>query len=181
MSHSRVVTLRTALLSTDLAEQEKALDAATTEKLPELFPALIAVLRKAQRNTIWNGAAYALRELGDARAAAELMAKIQDPITKGSRGTLLYALAVFDCTPYVGELVDLIIHDNFEVSRKAFQILEDLEGDPDPDVVATARVKLAAASNRDDLDEDQRAIIEQTAALISITRAEDEASNVDPQ
>ena len=174
MSHARVVALRTALLSTDIAELERALDQAAKEKLPELFQNLVTVLRKAQVSVIWNAAAYALRELGDTRAAPVLVEKINDPVTKGNRGTLLYALASFDCTPYVEDLVDWVINDNFEVSRKAFQILEDIEGDPDPGSVAAARAKLVAALQRTDLDDDQRAILEQTADLISLTRAEDE-------
>ena len=112
----------------------------------------MTVLRKAQASVIWNAAAYALRELGDPRAAPVLVEKIIDPATKGNRATLLYALASFDCNPYVEDLVDWVINDNFEVSRKAFQIVEDIEGDPDPGSVATARANLAVALQRTDLN-----------------------------
>jgi HEAT repeat protein len=87
-------------------------------------PALIDILRESWNPDVWNGAAVALRDLGDPRAVDALIERIRDPKTEKSRGTLVYALQVFDCLPHAELLLELVLTGNFEVSREASDALE---------------------------------------------------------
>jgi HEAT repeat protein len=110
-----------------------------------------------------NAAAVGLRELGDSRALAPLVRAIADPATDGQRGTLVYALGGFDAAPLVPQLIDLIIHGNFEVSRQAFSVLEGIDGVIPTPVWDAAHEEVKRAVSG--ADEEKRGLLEELLEL----------------
>lgn len=120
-------------------------------------------LMESTRDAIrWNAAAVGLRELEDPRAVEPLIRMIRDPKTEGARGTLVWALEVFDCAPYIEELVRLVIRDNYEVARNAASAIVGIEGEIDAEVwarcIRTLRAALSSASA------ERRPVLEQLLA-----------------
>ena len=108
-------------------------------------PPLIEVLRESWNPDVWNGAAVALRDLGDGRAVDALIERIRDPKTASSRGTLVWALQVFDCLPHAELLLELVLTGNFEVSREASAALEAIVPRLDPARWKRFRQRMSAA------------------------------------
>lgn len=90
---------------------------------------LISLLRSTRDPIIWNAAAVGLRELRDARAVEPIIQLLRDSKSEGSRGTLVWALEVFDCAPHIELLVSLVISDNYEVARNAARAIVSIEGE----------------------------------------------------
>lgn len=139
---------------------------------PWALQPLLDLLRSTSDPVIRNAAAVGLRDLGDARAVPSLVELLRDPKTEGYRGTLLYALAAFDCGPHLLLLVDLAIHDNFEVSRQAFLAIENIESDIPPEALVESRARLKAAL-AGPLSDEQRTFLADLAELMSVTRDEE--------
>ena len=109
--------------------RDEAVDAAESlgrQHSAEAVPVLLEVLQETDDRVIRNAVAMALREIGDSRAAAPLAKLIDHDHTLGSRGTLLYALESFDCTPFAPMLIRLVTTGGFEVRAQALRILIDL-------------------------------------------------------
>lgn len=90
--------------------------------------------------------AMALR-LADARTPgldAVLARLILRPDLAGQRGTLVHALAMYDCGPHLGLLVDLAIEGGLEVAHEAFSALNGIDH-VDGEAVAEAFTRLQAA------------------------------------
>ena len=98
-------------------------------------PVLIQILQTTSDPAIRDAAAIGLRELGDERALYPLVSLIMDPKTGGHRGTLIYALEEFDCSPFLDFLLDLVITGNFEVSHQAFLVIESIEVKVDAETI----------------------------------------------
>ena len=101
------------------------------------LPILLELLQTTNNHAIRDAIAVTLRELRDERALQPLVSLIKDPKTAGHRGTLLYALEVFDCAPILPLLVDLVITGNFEVSHQAFLLIESIESEIDDETWTT--------------------------------------------
>jgi HEAT repeat protein len=110
-----------------------------------------------------DAAALGLRALGDGRALAPLLRAIADPATAGARGTLVHALGGCDAAPIVPELVQLIIHGNFEVSREAFTVLENIDGVIPTPVWKAAHEEVARSLNQ--ADDEKRGLLEELLEL----------------
>jgi HEAT repeat protein len=108
-------------------------------------PPLIEVLRQSWNPDVWNAAAVALRDLGDERVVEPLVERIRDPKTEKSRGTLVYALQVFDLLAHAELLLELVLTGNFEVSREASDALEALVPRLDSAMWQRYRQRLTAA------------------------------------
>jgi hypothetical protein len=125
---------------------------------PYAVPTLIKLMQTTPVTNIRNDAAIALRDLVDVRAFQPLAELITDPKTKGQRGTLLYALEVFDCVPILPLLVDLIINGNFEESHQAFLDIEAIESPVSQEtlqlVMDKVKAALAQPQNNQELLED---------------------------
>jgi len=90
---------------------------------------LIEALINTNSRTIRNIIAITLRDIGppDADAAAPALARLlTDPRTEGSRGTLIYALRAFDCSPYIELLVNLANTGGFEVKEESLKTLRKI-------------------------------------------------------
>ena len=90
----------------------------------EDVPVLIELLKTTQNHLIRDAATLALRDLKDERAIKPLVSLIKDPKTARHRGTLVYALEVFDGAVILPFLVDLVMTGNFETRHEAFLAIE---------------------------------------------------------
>lgn len=102
------------------------------------LPILLELLQTTNNHAIRDAIAVTLRELKDERAVEPLVSLIKDPKTARHRGTLLYALEVFDCAPFLPLLVDLVITGKFEVSHQAFLLIESIESEIDDETWTTS-------------------------------------------
>lgn len=96
------------------------------EKNPQYVPLLLEYLVTTENKLIRNAIAIALADIGDEKAVIPLINMIQDPKTEGCRGTLLYALEQLDYSSFALEITEVMIHGNFEASRQAFQLIENI-------------------------------------------------------
>lgn len=94
-------------------------------------PPLLELLRTTNDVTVRNAAALALSDLKHPPAFDVLVNLIKDERTRGSRGTLLYAIGAFDCSSILPILIDFVIDGNFEVSRQAFSLIGEIEVEVD--------------------------------------------------
>ncbi|MCP2728229.1 HEAT repeat domain-containing protein [Limnofasciculus baicalensis] len=108
-------------------------------------PYLIDLLEKTSNHTIRDQIALALRDIGDERAVKAIANLLTDVKTLHHRGTLIYALSAFDCTEILPLLVELVISGGFEVSREAFLIVENIEGEIEPNVWNECQHKVKVA------------------------------------
>lgn len=91
----------------------------------ESVPLLIKFLLETDNINLRNSIALALSDIGIDDAIEPLINLIKDPKTRGSRGTLLFALAPFDCSRYIDVFIELLLEDSFETSRQSFILLEN--------------------------------------------------------
>ncbi len=122
-----------------LKSDDKSAVISAIQELVELgdyatIPYLIELLETTSNHTIRDQVALALRDIGDERAVNAIANLLTDSKTINHRGTLVYALSAFDCTEIMPFLVDLIISGGFEVSREAFLVIENIEGEIAPNV-----------------------------------------------
>lgn len=96
------------------------------EKNPHYVPILLEYLTTTEDKLIRNSIAIALADIGDEKAVIPLINMIQHPKTERCRGSLLYALEQLNYSSFVIELTEVMIHGNFEVSRHAFQLIENI-------------------------------------------------------
>lgn len=90
----------------------------------ELVPILINYLVNTDSNILRNAIAIALSDIGSNEAIKPIISMLSHPKTIGARGTLLYALEAFDCSAHSELITNLLLEDNFEVSRQALILLE---------------------------------------------------------
>jgi hypothetical protein len=63
-----------------------------------------------------------------------LVKLLGDDRTRAHRGTLLYALGVYDCSSILPMLIDFVIDGTFEVSRQAHSLISSIETEVDDQV-----------------------------------------------
>ena len=90
---------------------------------------LIEILRSSSDVNIRNAVALALSDLQAPEAFNVLVDLLKDDLTRTSRGTLLYALGSYDCSPILTLLVELVIEGNFEVSRQSLSLISGIEAE----------------------------------------------------
>jgi hypothetical protein len=94
-------------------------------------PRLLEILRSSSDAAVRNAVALALSDLKDPRAFNVIVDLLKDDRTLGNRGTLLYALGAYDCSPVLPLLVEFVIEGNFEVSRQALALISGIETEVD--------------------------------------------------
>lgn len=115
----------------DTAEVIEAIEAIGKRGYRLALPILIELLQATNNHAIRDAIAVAIRDLKDDRACEPLVLLLKDPKTIGHRGTLLYALELFDCASILPLLVDLVLTGNFEVSHQAFLLIESIDSEID--------------------------------------------------
>lgn len=126
-------------------------------------PHLIDLIEKTSNSTIRDQIALALRDIGDERAVKAIANLLTDSKTINHRGTLVYALSAFDCTQILLLLVDLVISGGFEVSREAFLVIENIEGEISPNVWDECQNKVKVAMGI--ASEDKVELLQELSAL----------------
>jgi HEAT repeat protein len=126
-------------------------------------PYLIDLLEKTSNHTIRDQIALLLRDIGDRRAVKAIANLLTDSKTIHHRGTLVYALSAFDCTEILPLLVELVISGGFEVSREAFLIIENIEGEIDPNLWYECQNKVKVAIQQ--ASEDKVELLKELSAL----------------
>lgn len=92
---------------------------------------LLEVLRASGDASVRNAVALALSDLKEPRAFEAIVDLVKDERTLNNRGTLLYALGAYDCSPILPLLVEFVIEGNFEVSRQALALISGIETEVD--------------------------------------------------
>ncbi|WP_409292470.1 HEAT repeat domain-containing protein [Peribacillus sp. SCS-37] len=118
-----------------LEEAASLIEKAGQIKDKEAVPLLINYLKSTENHNIRNLIALALSDIGDGRAVKPLIEMINDPKTSGNRGTLLYALKPFDCSPFLETLIRHLLTGNFEVQLTSFELIEENVHSPVSDEV----------------------------------------------
>ncbi|MGK7377621.1 HEAT repeat domain-containing protein [Planococcus sp. 1R117A] len=139
--------LETALEKNDMEEVERLVGEISPEQHDEAVPILIKHITITQNPGIRNALAIALRDIGNEKAISPLIDLINDPKTLGSRGTLLYALAPFDCTEHLESIVQQFLTGNFEVQAMAYQLLESMDGKVPADALLKSLQKVKEQLN----------------------------------
>ncbi len=126
-------------------------------------PYLLEILQVTRDAAVRNAAALALSDLKNPSAFTLLVDLLKSDHTRGSQGTLLYALGAYDCSPVLPLLVDLVIDGNFEVSRQTFSLISGIETELDDRVWKSCRERLRSAVIV--ATEDRRPILEELLKL----------------
>lgn len=91
------------------------------EELTEKLRRLEATADHAERHTL----ALELSDTADQRVFDVLVKLIQHPDLENRRGTLVFCLGTYDCSPITNMLVGLADNGNFEVAMGASGILAE--------------------------------------------------------
>jgi hypothetical protein len=110
------------------------------------FPQQLSDLENASDARVRNALALQLAERNAQGLQDVLIRLIKRPDLANSRGTLVHALDLLDCSDHLGLLVDLVVTGNWEVAHEALQILETLD-EVDGDDVDLARAALGCAKD----------------------------------
>lgn len=113
-------------------------------------PHLLRVLERTNDSAVRNAVALALSDLKEPAAFAVLVDLLKGGRVLANRGTLLYALGAYDCSPILPLLMDIVIDGNFEESRQALSLITGIETELDEQTwqmcVERLRSALAAAT-----------------------------------
>lgn len=74
-----------------------------------------------------NGAALALRKIGDSSALDPLLTAIFKKENHGYNGTMVYALESLDCSKKLKEIFKILFYETFESKMSAYSILCEQE------------------------------------------------------
>ncbi|OBY76629.1 hypothetical protein BBG47_26015 [Paenibacillus sp. KS1] len=85
---------------------------------------LLKHLTATDSNILRNEIALSLSDIGNNKAVDTLVEMLTHPKTKGSRGTLLYALEELNYIHHIATITDFIGDSSLEVSMEAFLLLE---------------------------------------------------------
>lgn len=86
---------------------------------------VVRILRNAKSPRVRNAAAIALADMHAQNAKHVLIEMLANPVTKGSRGTLLYALRELRAVVPPKVLIEAVINDSYEASAEALGLLAD--------------------------------------------------------
>src|SRR5262245_21416632 len=120
---------------------------------------MLEVLRTTNDATVRDAVALALSDLKDPTAFDVLVDLLRSERTKTNRGTLLYALGAYDCSPILPLLVELVIDGNYEVSRQALALISGIETELDEHTWQVCLERLRAA--RDVAEDERKPLLEE--------------------
>ncbi|MEV6299247.1 HEAT repeat domain-containing protein [Actinoplanes sp. NPDC051861] len=154
LEHMSISALIGRLDDSDPGAVYEAIEELGRREATEAAPHLLEMLRTSDDAAVRNYAALALSDMRNPEVLDVIAGLLQDPRTAGSRGTLLYALEPYDCSPILELLVDLAITGNWEVSRSALGLLTGVNGDIGEELWSRLRDRVLAALST--ADEEQR-------------------------
>lgn len=99
-----------------------------------------------------NAAAVVLMDLADPRAIQPLVAAIEHPSNLNARGTLVYALSVFDCSGRFGQLFRWALEGGYEASGESLSIIREQGLRPTEKECALCKEALAVAEVNSGID-----------------------------
>ena len=134
--------LKQALKNNDVNRSIEIIEEIGENKCQEAIPLLIECLETTDNKLLRNSIAIALGDIGSTIAIKPIINALQDAKTLGARGTLLYALESFDCSPYIELLVEFLINGNFEESRQSLILIESMNSTVSPENVKRCISKL---------------------------------------
>ncbi len=102
----------------------RASDMLAMDYQKELLLHLIQML-ESESSLTRDGAALALREIGDGSAVEPLFRAILNPWNHGRISTLVYALERLDCRCHFLDIINLVLAEAWDVKTSAFQVLCD--------------------------------------------------------
>lgn len=91
------------------------------------------VLENTESPRVRNAAALALADMRMRSAKEKLIDVLRKPGTRGSRGTILYALEELDVNVPLSLLIDLILNDSYEACQEALDFIASGKIDFDQD------------------------------------------------
>jgi hypothetical protein len=119
------------IVSGDSKRIVEAAREAASRKDASVGPHLLRVLERTNDPAVRNAVALALSDLKEPSAFDMLVDLLKSGRVSGNRGTLLYALGAYNCSPVLPLLVDLVIEGNFEESRQALSLITGIETEID--------------------------------------------------
>ncbi|ANU23374.1 HEAT repeat domain-containing protein [Planococcus donghaensis] len=143
--------LERALENNDVEKVELLLGEMSADQHQEATKILIKHLTQTEDKNLRNLLAIALRDIGNEEAVSPLINLLNDSRTLGSRGTLLYALELFDCTAHLEILIHQFLTGNYEVQAGAYQLIESMNRNVSGDVLLKSLQKV-----KERLDEIER-------------------------
>ena len=111
-------------------------------------------------------AALCLRDIA-ATAVPALLRAIHEPANKNNRGTLAYALMVFNCSEHFSELFSLAITGNYEVQCHALSILQEQSFAPTTRELREAEQQLNELQQRQDTPSGTELLCNELREIIS--------------
>jgi HEAT repeat protein len=113
------------------------------------------ILEQTNSSRVRNAAALALADLRDGSAKDALINLLTRPDTKGSRGTLLYALEQLGADVPLPVLADIIADDSYEAREEALALIARDCIEYSSVEIARARASLEAARASADTEHSQ--------------------------
>jgi HEAT repeat protein len=113
------------------------------------------ILAHTSSSRVRNAAALALADLRDGSAKDALIDLLTRPDTKGSRGTLLYALEQLGAEVPLPILADIIAEEPYEAREEALALIARSRSEGSPVEMARARARLEAARASADAERSQ--------------------------
>jgi hypothetical protein len=104
------------------------------------------VLEQANSSRVRNAAALALVDLRASGAKEALINLLKRPDTKGSRGTLLYALEQLGASLPLLLLADIIVDESYEAREEALAFIANNRIEFSPEEFGRAKARLADAA-----------------------------------
>lgn len=113
-----------------------------------------------------NSIAISLSETADKRVLYCLHDLINNPFYKNMRGTFVYCLRSFPSEDSFSLAIELVLTGNFEVAHEAFEILDNVEQNIDPEIVRASYDKVATfCENNSEYEEWRKFLIEDLMSM----------------
>jgi HEAT repeat protein len=115
----------------------------------------LQILEQTNSSRVRNAAALALADLRKHSAKDALTNLLTRPDTKGSRGTLLYALEQLGAEAPLPVLADIIANESYEAREEALALIAHHRSECSPEEMAGAQARLEAADASADPERSQ--------------------------
>lgn len=128
----------------DFLEQQKKSDQ-LTEVIKQVRFRLMDEKRKNERSIYCD----IIRELNDKKSLPLLWDLIKRDNTKGHRGSLVYAMLNMNPIEHLEQLVALAINDNYEVMVNCLDIIDNLDGHVNNEIISKCINNIRIALKKD--------------------------------
>jgi HEAT repeat protein len=126
-----IVDLLQQLKQGDAQQVVDAANALFSLRDPRGVKAAIDVLLSTDDPTVRDALALSVSDHKHPEGFEALVTLLQDEHTRGHRGTLLYALAPYDCSAILLLLIDFAVTGSFEVSQQALNLIDGIDAEID--------------------------------------------------